>query len=91
MNVKFTYHKPVRSPGCIVSYERVLLGGRRKKKNKLKPDYIVIILIRLNAERYKTYIENASAGNWMSNYSKKYKVSLSAIWKVSTSRNRGHS
>ena len=35
--------------------------------------YIVIILIRLKAESYKTYIENASAGNCRNNYRTKKK------------------
>lgn len=49
------------------------------KKNKLMPDYIALILIHLKSERYKTYIENASAGNCRNNYSKKKKkVTLSA-------------
>ena len=43
---------------CCVEDEK-----KKTKQNKLLPDYIVIILIRLKAERYKTYIENASAGN----------------------------
>ena len=40
--------------------------------------YIVIILIRLKAESYKTYIENALAGNCRNNYSTKKKIRLSA-------------
>ena len=43
---------------CCVEDEK-----NKTKQNKLMPDCIVIILIRLKAERYKTYIENAWAGN----------------------------
>lgn len=68
---------------CIISLYEVqdaLLTTREfccvedeEKKNKLMPDYIVLILIHLKSGRYKTYIENASAGNCRNNYSKKKK------------------
>ena len=45
------------------SHDRVEDEKNKTKQNKVMPDCIVIILIRLKAERYKTYIENASAGN----------------------------